>query len=1219
MKRALTRFVLPLIMAMTTGNVVAQDSPDVQAKPGPISVGPPVELSMKRAASSRIDLRMLPHKPPRRIERPERQPPFVNPVPIQRDIVPPVPAAPVVPPRLAPAPAPIANFDGLDFLNWGAGWPPDTNGDVGPNQYIQTINSSVGIYRKSDGLELAAFTLDTLMSQGNFGNVCDTDNFGDPVVLYDSFEDRWVITDFAFQVDVNGNVLNPPGAFQCFAVSQNGDPVSGGWNFYSIETAGGLGDYPKFGIWPDGLYMSANMFDYAATGGFQDVRVWAFNKAQMYAGAPAVQIVTFDAPPAEFTMLPSNARLQAGTPPAGAPNYFSVVWQFSNAVSVYKFHADWDRISASTLTGPFISVSPTSWSLAPTTVPSKSGDNLDSLRSRLMMQNQYSNISGVESIWNAHTVQGSSTTQAAVRYYQVGVTGGVVAAATAQASTFNPDTTNRFMPSVAVDRTGNMALGYSASSSALFPAIRYAGWLATDPPNTSSVTETSLIEGTGSQTGNIQRWGDYSAMTLDPDGCTFWYTNEYYQTSGFDYQTRIGSFRFPGCSSPGSGGIQGTVTAIVDGSPIEGATVQLGTRTAMTNASGAYAFASLPAGTYPGITVTFPGYNPASASSIVVNSGATTTQDFSLSAAAPNACLVDTTTADFQAGVPTNVDLTTTPGSVILLSTPNLDQQNTTLGGFGVSITTTTWGGQTFTPAVTGQLTTVDINLFCNGCTGTTPNLTLSLSATSSGLPTGGDLATATIPGFASNISGFYTRTFAIPPTLTAGTMYALLIRPDSNPSAGNYALTRSGTQLVGADVYPGGTQVTGTSSGTTWAITLRSGVSTDVGFKTYMQSGFAPSGTFVSGAKDVNPGAGLTPTWSTISWNASVPANTTLQLQAAASNSASGPFNFVGPDSTAGTFFTSGGSISQFNGNRYLHYKAFLATADSAVTPALNDVTVCYAMDCAGATTSITGDAAACPLGNGNASGPGGQTSYSWSITNGTIVGSSTSRAVTYTAGASGNVGLTLTVADPWGCPASTTMDVPIAAIACSTTTAVATAASATSVSVTWLPIIGATSYEIGRKEAGGEFVSVGTPTSSPFVDNTAAANAAYLYIVLGVDSLGNPSQPSAPDLATTVIFTDDPLVVEITGVQAIHIDEVRTAINAVRLLAGLSAATFTDPLLTEVLVKKTHVDELRPALDAARSPLALPALSYTDPTVVANSTTVKAAHVMELRDGVR
>src|SRR5205085_8107418 len=198
-------------------------------------------------------------------------------------------------------------------------------------------------------------------SQGAFGNLCDTNNFGDPVVLYDSFEDRWVITDFAFQLDGSNNVINPPGSFQCFAVSKTGDPVNGGWNYFSINTTGGLGDYPKFGIWPDGIYMSANMFGYASGASLQDSRLYVFNKFQLYAGAPTVQVVSFDAPSAEFTILPANARLQTGTPPAGSPNYYAVVWQFLNAISVYKFHVDWNSISLSTLTGPFSSTDTFWW------------------------------------------------------------------------------------------------------------------------------------------------------------------------------------------------------------------------------------------------------------------------------------------------------------------------------------------------------------------------------------------------------------------------------------------------------------------------------------------------------------------------------------------------------------------------------------------------------------------------------------------------------------------------------------------------------------------------------------------------------------------------------------------------------------------------------------------------------------------------------------------
>src|SRR5207237_2888347 len=163
-----------------------------------------------------------------------------------------------------------------------------------------------------------------------------------PVVLYDSFEDRWIITDFPFLTDISNNVLAP--AFQCIAASKTGNPVTGGWNFFSIQITDALNDYPKFGIWPDGLYMSANLFSFGARGSFHNVRVWALNKAQMYAGTPTVQVVSFDAPADDFTLLPSNARLQAGTPPAGTPNYFVSSWEFIDALTVYKFQVDWNSI-----------------------------------------------------------------------------------------------------------------------------------------------------------------------------------------------------------------------------------------------------------------------------------------------------------------------------------------------------------------------------------------------------------------------------------------------------------------------------------------------------------------------------------------------------------------------------------------------------------------------------------------------------------------------------------------------------------------------------------------------------------------------------------------------------------------------------------------------------------------------------------------------------------
>ncbi|MEO8461109.1 MAG: carboxypeptidase regulatory-like domain-containing protein, partial [Dokdonella sp.] len=711
MKQVLLSALVVLLCA-GAGNSAAQN---VSSTPGasstPTSAGKPVELALSRAGSKVFDLRNLPHTPPPQRYRDEREEPEI--VPFALPGGPSAPVTPATPVPTAPAPSPIANFLGLDFATWGAGRPPDTVGDVGPTYYIQAVNTSIGIYLKSTNAQVAAFTFNTFMSQGSFGNLCDTANFGDPVILYDTFEGRWVITDFAFTLDGGGNV-NPPGSFQCFAVSKTGDPVTGGWNFYSLAITDALNDYPKFGIWPDGIYMSANMFAFPSGGAFQGTRVWALNKAQMYAGSPTIQVVQFSPPAAEFTLMPANARLQMGTPPLGSPNYYSVVWQFTNAVSVYKFHVDWNSISLSSFTGPFLSIAPASWAQPPATVPAQGGNANDTLALRLMMQNQYTNIGGVESLWDSHTVLGGAASTAAPRYYQVNVTGGTVAANTTQAFTHAPDTTvNRYMSSVAVNRAGDMAIGYSASSSTLMPAIRYAGRLSTDPVNTLPQTETSLVEGTGAQNTST-RWGDYSAMSVDPDGCTFWYANEYYIAVGGNWQTRIGSFAFPSCTPAGSGTLQGTVTAMSGGAPISGATITFGSRTTTTDPSGFYQFTNIPSGTYPGITASKPGYVSSSATSIVVADSTTTTKDFSLASAPTSMCTVDTAQADFQMGIPTNVDFLSSPGDVLLLNAANIDQQNTAVTTSGFGVTSTAWAAQTFTAGVTGQLTQVDVDLFCS-------------------------------------------------------------------------------------------------------------------------------------------------------------------------------------------------------------------------------------------------------------------------------------------------------------------------------------------------------------------------------------------------------------------------------------------------------------------------------------------------------------------------
>jgi len=301
--------------------------------------------------------------------------------------------------------------------------------------------------------------------------------------------------------------------------------------------------------------------------------------------------------------------------------------------------------------------------------------------------------------------------------------------------------------------------------------------------------------------------------------------------------------------------------------------------------------------------------------------------------AAGTSCLADTSQSNFLAGVLTNVDLNTSPGDAMLMSGPRIDQQNTAGTTTGTGFGTPTWTSQTFTAAVTGTLVQADGELFCNGCGATPPDLTLSVRTTSAGLPTGADLASTTISGsaFASGSVTSFAATFSTPAALVAGTQYALILRPVSAPAGAGYFWIRSSPST-----YSGGSRVLSADSGGTWSIdTTR-----DFNFKTYIDSGYLPSGDLVSSLKD----AGTATSWLTLSSTSLVPVNTTLQFHVAASNNPAGPFNFVGPDGTAATYFqSSSASLSQFNGFRYLKYKAYLATTDSAVTPLLNDATVCF------------------------------------------------------------------------------------------------------------------------------------------------------------------------------------------------------------------------------------------------------------------------------------
>lgn len=444
-------------------------------------------------------------------------------------------------------PSPTQNFAGLDFNTWGAGWPPDTVGDVGPNHFVQAVNTSIGIYNKT-GTQLAAFTFNTLWAGS--GTTCAGNNNGDPTVIYDPLGDRFIVADFSWTDLVNGPY------FECVAVSKTSDPVSGGWWLYAIRADDAahpwLPDYPKMGVWPDGLYMGTNMFDVTAGPNFtyEGARAYAFNLADLESGA-ALRSRVVDLGTSRFTVIPSNFR--GTSPPAGRENFFVGESLIAFDWEVFKFHVDYNG-GGSTFTGP-TNVSQTAYALSFPLVPTPA-NSVDSLSDRVMMQVQYRNISGTESLWVNHTVPVTASPYE-IQWAQIDVTGSTVSTTPVQQQIFgnlSSDGLHRWMGSLAVDKDGNMALGYSAANASNNPSIRYAGRLAGDPLNQLAQGEATLISGGGSQSGSCggtcTRWGDYSGMSVDPtDDCTFWYTTEYYIVNGLNWQTRIGSFKFSECGA----------------------------------------------------------------------------------------------------------------------------------------------------------------------------------------------------------------------------------------------------------------------------------------------------------------------------------------------------------------------------------------------------------------------------------------------------------------------------------------------------------------------------------------------------------------------------------------------------------------------------------------------------------------------------------------------
>jgi len=394
---------------------------------------------------------------------------------------------------------------------------------------VQWVNTSFAIFNKSNGALIAGPTAGNTLWSG-FGGGCQSNNDGDPIVAYDKLSQRWVFSQFS--------VTTTP-YLQCIAVSTTSD-ATGTYNRYSFQYSN-FDDYPKMSVWPDAYYETFNMFAGGTT--FVGADACAYDRAAMLNGTTATQ-VCFQQGTSVGGLLPAD--LDGTTaPPAGSPNY--MLYFGTNNLNLFKFHVDFTNPSNSTFTGPtVINVAAFSPLCAGGTCVPQPGttQQLDSLADRLMYRLAYRNFGSHESLAVNHSVVAGSG--GGVRWYEIQNPSGTPVVA--QQSTFAPDSNYRWMGSIAMDQAGDMALGYSVSSGSLSPSVRFTGRVPTDPASTME-TEVNIVSGSGSQNGNLSRWGDYSAMQVDPvDDCTFWFTEEYMKTTGsFNWNTRIASFKFPGC------------------------------------------------------------------------------------------------------------------------------------------------------------------------------------------------------------------------------------------------------------------------------------------------------------------------------------------------------------------------------------------------------------------------------------------------------------------------------------------------------------------------------------------------------------------------------------------------------------------------------------------------------------------------------------------------
>jgi hypothetical protein len=427
--------------------------------------------------------------------------------------------------------------------------PPDTTGDIGPNHYVQWVNLRYAVYNvmRTSGV-ISGFTpVAGFPKNGNtiwqgFGGRCESDNDGDPLVQYDHAADRWVLTQFA---------VSAQPYTQCVAVSTSPDPT-GTFHRYEYSYGAGFNDYPKMGVWPNGYYITYNMFQNGQT--FAGAKVCAFERSQMLAGGVARQICA-NTTTSYGSLMPADWE-GVNAPAANAANPLLSIT--SSTLLSWRFAVDWSGGGSGTLTGPTTVSGVTAFSRAcggGTCIPQAStARKLDSLADRLMYRLAYRNFGTHESLVVNHSV--ATNKVSAIRWYELrNAAAQTVSTATPvvyQQGTFSPNNTFRWMGSAAIDKTGGIAVGYNISSKSIKPSIRYAYRGPADALGTMG-NETMVLDGGGSQFApgsTLSRWGDYATVSVDPvDNCTMVFTTEYLPSNGvFNWTTHIFSFKLSTCN-----------------------------------------------------------------------------------------------------------------------------------------------------------------------------------------------------------------------------------------------------------------------------------------------------------------------------------------------------------------------------------------------------------------------------------------------------------------------------------------------------------------------------------------------------------------------------------------------------------------------------------------------------------------------------------------------